>query len=161
MIRTISSAQTFFVKYILSFVLTVGTGLDILDMFIEKNNFQERAEFPSQLITPWVLLFAWAIGCIFIWWFCMRLKRIRINEKTIFISNYLKEIQVPLRDVINISEISLINIHPVFLTFQSSTEFGKKIVFMPKIRFTVDLKEMFSSHPVAGELREIVNRAIK
>lgn len=46
--------------------------------------------------------------------------------------------------------------HPsLTLTFQSETEFGFRIVFMPKVRWFA----LCSSHPVVGDLQSAVARA--
>ena len=86
----------------------------------------------------------------------MRLKRVCLDDKAIYISNYLKEIRVPLKNVIGVSENRWINIHPVTLTFRDETHFGLSVVFMPTVRFS-----FLSSHPVVSEIRMAVEQAKK
>jgi len=71
------------------------------------------------------------------------------------VSNFRKEIVVPLTFIESVTENRWINVHPVTIHFRGETEFGRKISFMPKARM------MFfrSSHPVVGELRRMVEPA--
>lgn len=156
MIRTISSGITFFYKFIFTTVWITGFGSGTVAMFLAGNHFRDKAGLPQSPEIRWQFLMAWIIGSLFILWGCSRLKRIRIDDKALYISNYFKEIEVPLREVLNISENRWINIHPVTLTFKDTTRFGSSVVFMPKARFSI-----FSSHPVVAEIREAISRVKK
>ena len=92
----------------------------------------------------------------FIYYFAVRLKRVRIDEQALYISNYLTEVRIPLRDVAEISENRWINIHPVTIEFQRETPFGERIVFMPKVRWFA----FWSSHPIVAELRQAVGQSL-
>ena len=87
----------------------------------------------------------------FVGWLCLRLKKVKTDGINLYVSNYLKEIVIPLKDVTNVTENKWINIHPVTVYFRSSTEFGEQIVFMPHVRFFA----FFSSHPIVGELKKL------
>src|SRR5881409_246355 len=85
--------------------------------------------------TKWFFLFATIVGGGFIWWSCIRLKRVRMDDKALDISNYSTEIAVPLVNVAQVSENRWVNIHPVTIEFHAATEFGSRVVFMPKVRW--------------------------
>jgi hypothetical protein len=85
----------------------------------------------------------------------MRLKRVRIDDKVLYVSNYVTEIAVPLVNVAEVRENRWVNIHAITIQFHSATEFGSRIVFMPKARWF----GFWSSHPVVAEIRAAVNRA--
>ena len=148
MIRTISSRLTFFYKYIFSAVWITGFGSGTASMFLSGTHFRDKAGIPQPPEMRWQFLMAWIVGSLFIWWGCSRLKRVRLDDKALYISNYLEEIEVPLQEVSDISENRWINIHPVTLTFKNRTQFGSSAVFMPTAHFSI-----FSSHPIVAEIR--------
>ena len=71
------------------------------------------------------------------------------------ISNYSSEIAVPLVNVAQVSENRWVNIHPITIEFHADTEFGSRVVFMPKVRWFA----FWSPHPVVEEIRGAVDRA--
>jgi hypothetical protein len=78
-----------------------------------------------------------------------------MDDRALYISNYVREIVVPLANVAEVSENRWINIHPVTLAFYTDTELGSRIVFMPKVRWFA----FWSSHPVVEDIRRAVARA--
>ncbi len=82
----------------------------------------------------------------------MPLKRVRVGGGQLYVSNFRKEIVVPLTFIEIVTENRWINVHPVTIHFRGDTEFGRKISFMPKTRVMF----FWSSHPVVGELRRMV-----
>jgi hypothetical protein len=151
MIRTLSSAQTFPLKYLFPGLWIVGFGSGLIPLFVKGGRFQGGPSSEEQ----WQWLAVWIVGSILIWWFCIRLKMVRMDDTALYISNYLVEIQVPLQDVVDISENRWTNMHPITLKFQSKTRFGYSVVFIPKMR----LFAFFSSHPVVNEIGVAVYRS--
>src|SRR5262249_62361427 len=78
-----------------------------------------------------------------------------MDDTSLYVSNYLREIQVPLRQVAAVTENRWVNIHPVTIQFRSATEFGDRVVFMPRRRWF----GWGRSHPVVAEIRHAVGRA--
>ncbi|HWZ43614.1 MAG TPA: hypothetical protein VNW97_09050 [Candidatus Saccharimonadales bacterium] len=113
------------------------------------------ASDPNIAFLRWIFLFITAVGVPGIWWSCMRLKRVRMDDRALYVSNYKTEIIVPLSNVAEVTENRWINIHPVTIKFYSETGFGSQIVFMPKARPF----GLWFSHPVVGEIRSAVARA--
>jgi hypothetical protein len=93
---------------------------------------------------------------IAIWLAFVPLKRVRMDDKALYISNYLTEIVVSLDSVTGVSEIPWLNYRPVTISFRAETKFGNHITFMPKPRLGLAL---FSSHPVVNEIRLAVTQA--
>jgi hypothetical protein len=62
---------------------------------------------------------------------------------------------VPINFIESVTENRWINVHPVTVHFRGDTEFGRTITFMPKSR----LMFFWSSHPVVGELKRMVDAA--
>ena len=80
-------------------------------------------------------LFGWIVGCVFIYWICIRLKEVSVDDDFLYVSNYRKEIAIPLSEIYDVTENVWVNIHPVTIHLRSPSEFGDKIVFMPTTRF--------------------------
>ncbi len=144
--RTLSSAHTFLTKFLFP-PLWIGTFA-----FFTASFFLWPESWHGDTDIKWFFLFGTPPASAVIWWFCSRLKRVRIDDMMLYISNYSTEITVPLANVADISEnrnTQLITIH-----FHRHTEFGSRIVFMPEVRF-----RFRSPHPVVQEIRAAVGRA--
>ena len=103
----------------------------------------------------WLFLAATVLGGLSLYWFCMRLKRVEIDDRWLYVSNYLREIRVPLEQIEGVSENRWVNIRPITVEFRRDTDFGLHISFMPKTRWW----RFWSAHPVVGELEEAVRQA--
>lgn len=151
----LSSANTFFWKFVFPVVwigafVTGTAALFLTDIDVRH----EAGQVPPQDM-KWMFLIATVVGSVLIYWGGVRLKRIAIDDHALYISNYLKEIVVPLQELERVSENRVINTHPVTLSFRRETEFGRRVVFIPKARFFGFL----SSHPVVDQLRTAAARA--
>jgi hypothetical protein len=73
------------------------------------------------------------------------------NEEKIIVPPNLEEISIPLSEISDVTENVWLNSHPSRYDLKSPSEFGDKIVFMPKVRVFA----FFSSHPVVSELTEL------
>lgn len=147
--RRISSAQTFLMKYLFPVIWIGGFGLGTLTLWVHI--IPANAANPPPVAMKWQFLVAWVIGSSFILWACAGLKRVRIDDTRLYISNYQREIAVPFGNVVNVTENRWLNIHPVTIEFRSPTDFGQRITFMP----TILLFGFFRSHPVVAELRKL------
>lgn len=87
-----------------------------------------------------------------IYWFYVRLKKVAIDSDGLVISNYVREVRVPWRDIINVTGNRWKKTRQVTVTFDRDIGFGTSIVFMPKFRFLWPGQE----HPIAQELRELI-----
>jgi hypothetical protein len=140
---TLSSRLTFFTKTVFPACWIAGFGA------ITAFYWSIRG-LPAE--TGWLFLAAWIAGTLSFWWWCVPLKRVCVGDGVLHISNFRKEIVVPLTLVERVTENRWVNIHPVTIHFRDDTEFGRKVSFMPKSRVMF----FWSSHPVVGELRRMV-----
>ena len=145
--RTLSSAQTFLVKFVFPIVWISGFGLGTLALWAGAFNGSAGNGPPHEMKLQFLAM--WIAGTAFILWCCAGLKKVRIDQDSLYISNFRKEIVVPLSSIGSVTENRWINIHPVTIHFRAPTEFGNKVTFMPKARFF----GLWRSHPVIGELR--------
>jgi hypothetical protein len=99
----------------------------------------------------WMFLFAWVAGSAFIYWSCVRLKEVSVDDDYLYVSNYIKEARIPLSEIYDVTENVWLNIHPVTIHLKSPSGFGDRVIFMPRVRFF----SFFSSHPVVAELKAL------
>ena len=145
MMRTLSSSWTFFHKFVFPTILVGGFGLSTLAMF-------HACEAPPK----WIILSFFMVGTAYSYWAGWRLKKVDIDESSLYISNFRIAIQVPLRSIESVSGSALISPELVWITFRRPTEFGSKIVFVPEMRFFFT---GLSPHPIVKELRQLVLEA--
>jgi hypothetical protein len=149
-LRTISSKLTFWTKIVLPLLWSSIFGLVTLGFWLGlmrgKNN-----ELPPEAM-KYIFSAVWIVGTTVFLWLCSGLKRVRIDDKYLYVSNYLREIQIAFADIKEITENRWLNIHPVTIHLKNNSEFGNKIKFMPTSRFTF---WVWSSHPVVAELKQL------
>ena len=91
-------------------------------------------------------------------WCATRLKRVRADDRALYVSNLCSEISIPLTEVNEVTDgrFFLFYLSPATVTIQLShpSLFGSTIVFIPRFRLY-----WRGLHPVARELKELVERA--
>jgi hypothetical protein len=148
--RTISSAQTFLMKVVLPALWVGGFFSGAVALLLGAGTASGRAIHPPQSADmKWISLACALVGAALIYWTCVRLKRVEMTDSELHISNFLRELVVPLHDIDEITENRWLKTHPVTIRFKRRTEFGYSIVFMPKTRWFA----FRSSHPIVAELR--------
>jgi hypothetical protein len=135
--ETVSSSLTFFYKFILTTVWPAGFGLASVVMLL--NGKPETMKFAV----------VWAIGTAFLLP-CARLKRVEVDGAILVISNYLRDITVPVSEIADVRQNRLINIRPVTVAFRNETPFGRAITFMPLTSF-----RLFSEDDIVKRLRSL------
>jgi hypothetical protein len=133
--RVISSAQTFITKFILPFVvvaiLTYGISL--------------AGSRVLPLLAP-----VGVLVIVSIYWYYIRFKKVAIDSDGLLISNYVREVRVPWRDIIEVAGSRWVKTRQVTVTFDRDIGFGTSIVFMPRFRFLWPGQE----HPIAQVNRD-------
>jgi len=119
--KTISSIFTFFYKFIFTTVWIGGFTIGTFRCFINNNE------------SKWIFFSFWILGSLWLWWGAGRLKYVAIENDHLIISNYLKKISVPFSNIERVTQSSFINIYPIWIHFRKPTDFGKTIMFMPKV----------------------------
>src|ERR1051325_4296476 len=111
MVVRLSSLQTCFCKFFLPPIWIGMVGLIVLRMSHDGR--------PSLLF-----YLVWIFGSAYVCWSCVRLKSVNIDDHSLYISNYFKEIVVPFSDVGDVTENRWINNRPITIHFKVPTEFG-------------------------------------
>jgi hypothetical protein len=133
--RRLSSIFTPVYKLIFLFVVSCGL-------------YWLTSDFKNFTLSPLLFLSLW---CAL--WFVVtsRWKSVYLEGDAIYVSNYLKEIRIPLAVVKSVEASSFTRPRTVIVTLTSPSEFGKRIVFVPR-------EGGFDASEVAQELRQLANR---
>jgi hypothetical protein len=152
--RTISSRQTLAAKAIaILWIVLFGAGT--LGMWLGVFHGRDNESPPTPL--KWVFLAVWLAASSFIAWALPRMKKVRIDGSSLYVSNYLREIAVPLSEIDRVTENRWLNHHPVTIHLRHDTDFGRTITFMPQVLFFL----FWRSHPIVAELRALAAKAVK
>ena len=152
--HTLSSAQTLYMKLVLPVVWVGLFSTATLSLFMSPESWDDASGEPFPSWMKWLFLVFTLFGIASAWWFNALFKRVRMDDRSLYISNYFKEVVVPLANVAEVTENRWTNIHPVTVRFHSDTPFGSRITFMPKFRWF----DFWSSHPVVEEIRAAARR---
>lgn len=143
--RRISSLTTFYVKFLSPIFFVLWTIIFMKMLQGTGGGFGEMA---------FAVLFAVVIvGTAF--WMSWGLKKVRLDDRNLYVSNYLKEITVPISEIGEVSEFILYEPRRVTIHLRNPTEFGQKIVFLAKYRYFAFL----SPHPIVDELTQMAYRS--
>ena len=82
-------------------------------------------------------------------WYASRLKWVSVDENFIYASGLRKKIRIALSEVESVDVSFMLNPKEVTLRLKAPSEFGRKIVFLPRQRL---FEGMRGGHPVADEL---------
>jgi len=107
-----------------------------------------------QSAQTWQFPLIWVVGTAFILGVAARLKRVRIDDDALYISNYLKEISVPFSAIADVTEfgpsfLSIRGGRPAIVHFREPTDFGHRIIFIP------EGSTGMSAGPIVGELKRL------
>jgi hypothetical protein len=155
MMRTLSSKWTFYMKVVLPILWIGGFATITVALLSGAGDFHPSSGLPTRESAARVFGAVTLAGAGFLWWACVRLKRVRLDGHVLYISNYRDEISIPVAQVEHVSENRWLNIRPVTIEFRSETAFGQRITFMPKTRWF----GFWSAHPVLEEIRAAADAA--
>jgi hypothetical protein len=141
--RQLSARLTILAKIIMPGLWIFVWSLTTLMMFI---GLDERTQSPG------FLFFGVGFASIVILYFTvMKYMKVAIDDRFLYVSNYLKEVSIPLSNIQDVTEIIWLRGHPVTIHLKTPSEFGSKITFMPMSQGF----KFFQPHPVVGELKEL------
>jgi hypothetical protein len=150
----LSSARTFVTKFVLPTVWLAGFAVATILLFrIRAFVGPDGSPLPPEM--KWLFLGGTLLGGWFLYWYGVRLKRVEIDEQWLYVSNFLREIRIPLVDIEEVTENRWVSMRPITVEFRRETEFGSSIIFMPTPRWW----RFWQAHPVVGELEAASRRA--
>ena len=148
--RDLSSAWTFSAKFVFPAVWISGFGLGTILIWLGGFHDGNDASSPPQL--KFVFLAVWVLGSTFIVWASAGLKRVRIDDRHLQVSNYVREICIPFTAIIDVKQNRWINSRPITIYFRDVTAFGDRATFLPKRRFRI---KFWRIDPVVDELKQL------
>lgn len=162
----ISRSWTLFYKILFPLVWVGTAGTWLIFLFLDWIGYHGRGfqapplDFGLIFSTGLIIAF----GAYF-YWYCARLKRVAMDDSYLYISNYLKEIMVPLQEVVDIREDKWARAHFITLVFKDKTEFGSKVIFIPQVEYNSLADRVYKSfpysHPIVEALWGAIQRANK
>jgi hypothetical protein len=148
--RTISSDQTFGAKFIAPALVVLIFDVAALALWWDPNGWPMNMIPASTDPIRWVFAVVAVLLTTGSLWFGARLKAVKLDDDALYISNFRREVRVPLGDIASVEVEGWSTSQVVAVTFRVDTGFGRKIVFMPKLRFLT-----FSDPPVVAELQQL------
>jgi len=151
-VRTLSSGLTLYYKFLLVPFLVLG-GLFAVAMLWSLSTSQKGHEQPP--FPAWIFLIVWLGLAALLITRIIRWKRVRLDTTFFHISNYFRQVQVPLRQLSGISELrglgrGGIGPRTIVLSFRPPTAFGESIRFKPRL-----YPWFWRAHPLVAELQAI------
>ena len=146
--RKISSAQTFLAKFVIPAVsFVVAAALFITPFFVMPLLGRESFAWGPALV---------ALGCVgLIAWWCFTayipLKVVSLDGPNLLVSNYRKEITIPLFEVKEVAEVEQFKQKLIVLSLKRPGDFGRELKFLPRAQL-----RLWKEHTVAGELRRLI-----
>jgi hypothetical protein len=95
--RTLSSAWTFWMKFLVPAIWILAFGYV---------TFLWSGGTPQ---TKFVFLVVWIVGTTSILWVYAGLKRVRVDERQLYVSNYIEEIHIPFSAITEVKQNRWIN----------------------------------------------------
>ncbi|HEY2846354.1 MAG TPA: hypothetical protein VGI80_00965 [Pyrinomonadaceae bacterium] len=142
--QNISSSLTFFHKFVAPALFAFG----LINMFLIYGRAR-YADPNGPYIVPIfsVAILAWTI---YLSW---GLKKVSIYGDKLYVSNYRREIAVPLSEIIAVDGNIWTRPQRITIRFRTPTEFGSKIVFLAKYRWF----NGWSIDPIVDQLRSLAD----
>jgi hypothetical protein len=109
-------------------------------------DLDETLRFPFLLIA---VMLIWAAR--YAYKECLEFKKVSIDDQNLYVSNYLKEIVIPISQIEKVTENNWFKFQKIEIQLKSATEFGDKILFMP----TTETLLVFMTHPIVKELNHL------
>jgi hypothetical protein len=150
-IRVLSSGSTFMWKFFLPiFWISIFGFFTFMAL---TGRLVDSQGIPAPFEMKYHMLAVLIAGSLFILWGLAGLKRIRVDDHSIYISNYLKETSVPLGAIADITEYWWFSPPLISIHFRYETGLGNKITFTPEQRRP--FLSWGAAHPTVVELRRL------
>ncbi len=133
--RKLSSAMTPIFKFVLPVVIVA---------------FCLNAAFRVGVPNGWPVILVMTLMLLVWYFFAGRLLVVQLDDKSLYVSNYRREIEIPLSEVAKVVENKLINTRNVTIYLTRPSAFGSQITFMPEVQLFL----FFRDHPVVAQLSQ-------
>jgi hypothetical protein len=148
----ISSAGTFLAKFTAPAFWILFGGLLNLSFWFGIPDGRR----PPALEAKFFFLIAWILGSALVCWTNAGLKRVRLDGQQLLLSNYVREICIPISAIIDVRQNFWLKSRPITIYFGGATKFGNQATFIPKWRLRI---RFWREDPVVDELRQMAGLA--
>jgi hypothetical protein len=149
--RTLSSSLTVVWKFLFPTVWISGFGAGTAGVWLGAFRGPDH-ELPPDAMR-WIFVGVWLIASTFLVWFARRLHRVSLHDGVLTVSNYFREISVPLANVSRVTQSYMSRPPTITIHLHHPTLFGQRIVFVP-----AGSPRFLSKHPTTTELKNILFR---
>jgi hypothetical protein len=98
-------------------------------------------------------LIFWLLGSAFFLWFSLSIKRVRLSDGAILVSNHFNEWRVPFALIESVSQNRWLKHRPVTIRLRADVGCGTSVKFLPPHRW--GLFRFWREDPVVAQLREL------
>ena len=123
---TLSSRATFVMKFVFPAIWIVGFGASTVAMLRGA-----RGSSPHAMAGAWILTALWLACSAVLLWFCAPLKRVRLRNGCLLVSNFRSEIEIAPGDIERVTQNKWVNFRPITIHLRAPGVFGRKISFIP------------------------------
>ena len=116
----------------------------IIPVFLSNSSIDEQN---YQFLSFWIL------GSLFVYFICGRLKKVQVDGRNVYISNYIQSTEIDISAIKSVSGSLFLSPELVWFKTEPPSIFGQTIVFMPPLRFSFG----FTQHPLVEELKDRVS----
>ena len=82
-------------------------------------------------------------------------KTVGIDDDNLYVSNFLREITIPIADIESVTDLKLTEPRRVTIRLTKPSEFGSTIVFLAKCRWYAGIDARVDAHPIVDELNRL------
>ena len=124
--QRVSTNATLFYRLFLPIFWAVFFGAVTIAIFVANREFY--GEIPGNMLRIGSAVF-FISGLVMIYFTLLQLKRVEMDDKYVFVTNYIKNFRYPWHNIEAIAEHKFLFFKLVTITFKTPGHFGKKIVF--------------------------------
>jgi hypothetical protein len=131
--RRLSSRTTFLLSYVLPILLVVGLSCALLMCWLGKITGKDGQRLSLAQLSAFTLMWALTV------WGLVRsvgfLKRVEVDDDTLYVSSYTTELCIPLSEVVAVGASgSPKSLTRVRIGLRNPSAFGQNIEFLPRLR---------------------------
>jgi len=149
--RDLSSSLTVWWKFIFPAIWISGFGAGTVGLWLGA--FHGRNNEPPPDWMRWQFLAMWLAASTYLIWFARRLHRVSLHDDVLTVSNFFREISVPVTAASRVTQSYMSNPPTISIHFDQPTALGRRIVFIP-----VGRAGFLSEHPTTTEIKGILAR---
>ncbi|HEY2895522.1 MAG TPA: hypothetical protein VGJ12_00180 [Gemmatimonadaceae bacterium] len=153
----LSSAWTFVYKFVFPALWIPLVGFGILTAFQHPGEvIYNGVKGAAPPFIGYELFAVWLAGSALILWFCMSLRRVRLTDDALLVSNYISEWRIPFAMIEGVSQDRWVNLRPITIRLCADVGCGRSVKFMPPLRW---LLLFWREDPEVAELRRLAGLA--